>query len=198
MRRPQVLAFPQPPDVWLGVGSVAVSATGGGSGNPVVFTSASPGVCTTSGADGSTVTLVAAGTCTLSANQAGNATYSAAAQVQRSFQVTPGAPIRQRPLDNCVVVPRQIPLRGTTKLMDKNCITNAGQNVRVAVAGSVVGSRGALGEVRYWTVIRKANGAVFLRTRGYPLRLRIRWFAPAVDNYLAYTRIERYRTSTPQ
>jgi len=194
----QVITFPQPPDVSLGVGSVAVSATGGGSGNPVVFTSASPGVCTTSGADGSTVTLVAAGTCTLSANQAGNATYSAAAQVQRSFQVTPGAPIRQRPLDNCVVVPRQIPLRGTTKLMDKNCITNAGQNVRVAVAGSVVGSRGALGEVRYWTVIRKANGAVFLRTRGYPLRLRIRWFAPAVDNYLAYTRIERYRTSTPQ
>ncbi len=52
---PQVISFPQPPDVWLGAGSVTVSATGGGSGNPVVFTSASPGVCTTSGVAGATV-----------------------------------------------------------------------------------------------------------------------------------------------
>ncbi len=193
----QVISFPQPPDVSLGAGSVTVTATGGASGNPVTFTSATPAVCTTAGPNGATVNLVSAGTCTLRADQAGNANYTAAAQVQRSFQVTPVGPvgpIKQRPLDKCVVVPRQIPLLGTTRLMKKNCITNAGQKVRVTVSGSLAGSRGTLGEVRYWKVIRQANGAVFLQTRGYPLRLRIRWFAPARGNYLAYTRTETYRT----
>ena len=51
-----------------------VSATGGGSGNPVTY--AASGVCTNSGA---IVTLTGAvGTCTVTANQAGNANYSAA------------------------------------------------------------------------------------------------------------------------
>ncbi len=58
--------------------SFALSASGGGSGNPVVFASTTPAVCTVAG---NTATVLAAGTCTLTANQAGNATYSAAPQV---------------------------------------------------------------------------------------------------------------------
>lgn len=191
---PQVISFPQPPDASLAAGPVTLSATGGGSGNPVVFTSATPAVCTTGGPNGATVTLAKPGACTISADQAGNAAFLAAAQVQRVFQVAATTPIKQRPLDKCVVVPRQIPLRGKTKLMQKRCVTNAGQKVRVKVTGSVTGSRRSGGDVRYWKVIRKANGAVFLQTRGYTLRLRIQWSAPAVGNYLAYTRTEKYRT----
>ena len=54
----------------------AVAATGGDSGNAVVFGSTTPTVCTVSG---STVTFRAAGTCTVTANQAGNADYDAGA-----------------------------------------------------------------------------------------------------------------------
>jgi hypothetical protein len=66
-------------------GSYTVSATGGASGNAVVFSSADPSVCTVSG---SSVSFVAAGTCTINANQAGTSDYLAATQVQQSFGVT--------------------------------------------------------------------------------------------------------------
>jgi IPT/TIG domain len=64
--------------------SAALSATGGGSGNPVVFSVASRGVCTVSG---STVTYTAGGSCVIDANQAGNRTYADAPQVQRTIKV---------------------------------------------------------------------------------------------------------------
>jgi hypothetical protein len=65
-------------------GTATASATGGASGNAVTFTSQTPGVCTVSG---STVTGVAAGTCTIAANQAGNSNYSAATQVTQSSTI---------------------------------------------------------------------------------------------------------------
>ncbi len=65
-------------------GTFAVSATGGASTNPVVFASTTPAVCTVSGG---TVTMVAAGNCALTANQAGNASYSAAPQVTLSVAI---------------------------------------------------------------------------------------------------------------
>jgi serine/threonine protein kinase len=64
-------------------GSGALSATGGGSGNPVVFSSGS-GTCLVSG---TTVTYTAAGRCVVDANQAGNARYADAPQVQRTITV---------------------------------------------------------------------------------------------------------------
>ncbi len=65
--------------------SAHLSATGGGSGNPVVFSVGGPGVCTVSG---STVTYTAAGNCVIDANQAGNARYADAPQVQRTIKVS--------------------------------------------------------------------------------------------------------------
>lgn len=66
-----------------GVAPFAVSATSS-AGLTVAFTSATTSVCTVSG---STVTLVGVGTCTIDANQAGNANVSAATQVAQSFAV---------------------------------------------------------------------------------------------------------------
>jgi sugar lactone lactonase YvrE/phosphotransferase system HPr-like phosphotransfer protein len=64
--------------------SFTVAATGGGSGNAVTFTSS--GACSNSGATykmtGST------GTCSVIANQAGNSTYAAAAQVTKTVSAT--------------------------------------------------------------------------------------------------------------
>ncbi|MDD2923939.1 cytochrome c, partial [Rhodoferax sp.] len=55
----------------------------------VTLASTTPTVCTVSG---TTLTLVAAGTCTLTADQAGNTGYAAAPQVVRSFTVA-AAPV---------------------------------------------------------------------------------------------------------
>ena len=71
----------------LGDGAFTVSATGGASGNPITFTSATTSVCTATGTNGVTITPRTTGTCILRANQAGNANYSAAAQVERSFEI---------------------------------------------------------------------------------------------------------------
>ncbi len=68
---------------------VSPTATPGASGNPVVYGSTTPGICTVSG---TTVTMVAAGVCTISANQAGNATYAPAPQVTQSVSITGSAP----------------------------------------------------------------------------------------------------------
>ena len=69
-----------------GAAAFTVSATAS-SGLTVAFTSATTSVCTSTGTNGTTITLVGAGTCTIDANQAGNATYSAAPQVAQSFAV---------------------------------------------------------------------------------------------------------------
>ncbi|UJB65798.1 DUF3616 domain-containing protein [Acidovorax sp. YS12] len=82
---PQTIAFGTLADRLLGTAPFTVSATGGGSGKPVVFGSTTTTVCTVAGA---TVTLVATGTCTVQADQAGNASFAAATPVPQSFQVT--------------------------------------------------------------------------------------------------------------
>jgi hypothetical protein len=85
-RVPQSITFGQPPGTTAGTSS-SLSASAS-SGLTVSFTSGTPGVCTVSG---SAVTAVAAGTCTITASQAGNADYAAAPPVARSFRAGPAA-----------------------------------------------------------------------------------------------------------
>jgi hypothetical protein len=80
---PQSISFTAPAPGTVR-GSAQLSATGGGSGNPVVF-SAGSAVCTVSG---TTVTYTAAGRCVIDANQAGDARYADAPQVQRTVTVS--------------------------------------------------------------------------------------------------------------
>ncbi|SDD63179.1 lectin-like domain-containing protein, partial [Aquimonas voraii] len=67
-------------------GSFSVTATGGGSGNPVVLSSDSPAICSVSG---STVTQLSAGTCLLLADQAGDGNYLAAPQASLGVTINP-------------------------------------------------------------------------------------------------------------
>jgi CHRD domain/Dockerin type I domain len=84
----QTISFAAIADKFKGDAPFSVSATGGPSGNPVVFTSLAPTICTVSGTNGSLVTLAGPpGMCTIAANLAGNDTHYAAAQVTRSFKV---------------------------------------------------------------------------------------------------------------
>jgi immunoglobulin I-set domain protein/beta helix repeat-containing protein len=78
-----------PPSPAVFGGSYAPVATGGGSGNPVVFsidTSSGAGVCSLD-AGGTTVSFAGAGTCVIDADQAGSANFDPAAQQQQSFTV---------------------------------------------------------------------------------------------------------------
>ncbi|MEA2684962.1 MAG: trimeric autotransporter adhesin, partial [Actinomycetota bacterium] len=72
-----------PPATPLVGGTYMPTATGGGSGNAVVFSIASGPCSMSAGVD----YFGGAGTCVLAANQAGNANYTAAPQVTQSFTV---------------------------------------------------------------------------------------------------------------
>ena len=83
----QVISFTSsPPSPAIAGGTYTVTATGGGSGNPVAFSidSTSGSVCSISG---STVTFSNPGTCVIDANQAGGAGYQAAPLAQQIVRV---------------------------------------------------------------------------------------------------------------
>jgi fibro-slime domain-containing protein len=87
-----------PPAAPLIGGSYAVSATGGGSGNPVTLTAdASGAACSVADNGNSTasVSFIASGSCVIDANQAAAAGYSAAAQQQQAFTIA--IPTTMRP-----------------------------------------------------------------------------------------------------
>lgn len=73
------------PSVIVG-GTGTISATGGASGLPVTFISNTPSVCTVIGA---TVKGVSAGTCSIAADQAGNANYNAAPTLNFNLTINP-------------------------------------------------------------------------------------------------------------
>ncbi|CAK0739809.1 exported hypothetical protein [Gammaproteobacteria bacterium] len=64
----------------LTIGLIAKAEATATSELPVSFSSSTPAICATSGMNGSFVSAIATGTCTVVANQAGNANYNAAPQ----------------------------------------------------------------------------------------------------------------------
>ncbi len=104
----------------------------------------------------------------------------------------PGPGTAQIPVNGCVTPPgtKAIPRAGLKRLTRPHCRTNAGQKVTTKVIGQLA----PRGEVTLFKVIRKKNGAVFIRTYGYRLKLRITWSAPATGTYAAYKQTRTYRT----
>ena len=82
----QTIAFVTVGNQALGSTPPALTATAS-SGLPVMFTSITTPVCTTSGVNGATLTLVALGPCSITASQSGSVTYNAATPVTQTFQV---------------------------------------------------------------------------------------------------------------
>ncbi len=83
VQQSQTITFAALSNMTLGSAPFTLSATASSS-LPVSFASTTTSVCTVSS---TTATLVAAGTCTIQATQAGNAGYAAATPVSQSFQV---------------------------------------------------------------------------------------------------------------
>jgi PKD domain-containing protein/Regulator of Chromosome Condensation (RCC1) repeat protein len=104
-----------------------VTFTGGASGNPVVFTTLTPEVCSL---DTTAVILGAAGTCTVAANQAGNSEFLAAPQVTQTFTV---------------VSPNSSPFANAGD--DREVFRTAAQGVSVTLDGT--GSSDADGSIQY-------------------------------------------------
>jgi hypothetical protein len=87
----QTISFTSPAPAGATVGGPTYTATATAtSGLPVTLTidASASTVCTISG---STVSFIGVGTCVIDANQAGNANYNAAPQVQQSFLVSKGS-----------------------------------------------------------------------------------------------------------
>ena len=105
---PQTISFTGMPDTAWSVAPRALAASST-SGLPVTFSSDSPEICSV---DGDEVTLLAAGTCTITARQSGDEYFAAAESVTRSMDV---ALAEQDALE--VVVPSaELPLTGSMAL----------------------------------------------------------------------------------
>lgn len=85
------LASPTAP-VYSENGRFSISASGGASGNAIVFATTTPAVCRV---EGGSVTMLAAGRCSLTANQAGNTQYLAATQATLEVDITAAVPVLQ-------------------------------------------------------------------------------------------------------
>jgi MBG domain (YGX type)/Divergent InlB B-repeat domain/PASTA domain len=80
--KPQTITFTNVPSSAAYNSSFTVTATGGGSGNPVTFTAS--GACSVPPGSATYIMTNGTGTCSVIANQAGNSTYAAAAQVTKT------------------------------------------------------------------------------------------------------------------
>jgi hypothetical protein len=98
---PQTLAFgSQWPVAYVSSGTFSLSpAATASSGLSVAYSSTTTGVCTISG---TTVTMVAAGTCTIAADQSGNSNYTAATGLTQNITINNGSVVTNIPLDGTV------------------------------------------------------------------------------------------------
>lgn len=162
-------------------GSYAVTAIGGGSGNPVTFTIApsSAAVCSISG---TAVSFLQAGTCEVRANQLGGGGYAAAPQASQSFVVSVPVPVRSSQSVTFTSTPPDDARVGDTYDVAATG-GGSGNPVLFAVDGgacSIAGARVSFDAVGDCRVIatQSGNGAYF---DAQPLSQRIAVAAPVVD-----------------
>ncbi|MHB1209502.1 MAG: hypothetical protein ACYC1I_07305 [Acidimicrobiales bacterium] len=141
-KRPQAITLDALPPAYVG-GSHTLVATAD-SGLPITYS-----LDSTSGTDvcslsGSTVSYLKLGTCVINANQAGDATYDAAAQLQRSISVTLRPQVINAPVPPTVYVGGAYTLTATA---------DSGLAVTLSMdSASTVGSCSLVGAVVYfWT-----------------------------------------------
>ena len=184
----QSLVFAVPPVVTVG-GTGVVSATGGASGNAVIFSSTTPSICSVTG---SNVSGLVAGTCTIAANQSGNASYNAAAQVTQNINVTFNAVRRDFNGDGKSDILWRGPAGEVAVwLMNGSALQSSGvagiipANWQLAGTGDFNGDgradivrRGPNGEVAIWIM----NGSV-IQSSGSVTTVPLGWNIASVDDF---------------
>lgn len=209
----QTITFPALANAKLS-GTAPVPAATASSGLPVQYSSQTTGTCQASMSGA--ITLIAAGTCTIAANQPGDSQYGPAPEVTQSFQVLGkgggGLGAAQKAAGECVISSGKIPRRGSKSLMLPVCKTNAGQRIGVRVKH--LGLIGTRGDVRYfqlacksttakkrtWSTVKQTKsgaicpaGVMKIRTLGYKQSLRVIWSAPRTAAYKAFRVSKTYR-----
>ncbi|MGA2350388.1 MAG: Ig-like domain repeat protein [Terracidiphilus sp.] len=157
--QPQTISFTVSSPITYTASPITLVATGGASGNPVTFSIVS-GPGTLGGLNNSVLTITGVGTIVLAANQAGNASYSAAPQVTQSIVVNPA------PTTITLTANPANPTQGQPDLLTAT-VTGAGQP-----GGTVVFSFGA---TTLCTATLNASDVGFCS------------FTPASDNNLTVT-----------
>lgn len=155
----QSITFPEIATTAIDVGPVALTATAS-SGLAVAYAETTPSVCTVTG---SLVNLIGEGDCTIEADQAGDANWSPAATVARTFTVTAtganptpdaGAGVAQTAVGGCVTAGKSpvLPRRGTKRLMKAGCEGTSGEKIAVKVSRVTPRSATARGDQRYYSL----------------------------------------------
>ena len=127
-------------------GTFAVSAAGGASGNAVTFTIAasSASVCSAGGANGATITMLTGGTCTVHADQSGNADYAPAAQATLAVaisQATSSITLSASP--NPVVQGAPVTLTASVNAATPTVTPAGGMQAFVAATGTIAFADGS-------------------------------------------------------
>src|SRR5690606_36534060 len=117
------------------------AATGGGSGNPVTFSSTTTTVCRL---DGSTVTLDAPGTCTIAADQAAGNGFRAAQRVTQDIAVSTISTNVELSLDLDTIYDGQSASATAEVTVAAGTLAAAGGTVQFAVDGIDVGDAVAI------------------------------------------------------
>jgi len=142
---------------------------------PVSFTSTTTSVCTTGGINGSTVVSLTAGTCTIAANQAGNANYYAAPQMTKN--VTIDVPIvakSPQTIGTITFAPAILMLGGTTvisatatsglsvkfKSISTDICTVSGRTVTSVAAGTCTIAANQAGNATYKAAPQKSKSII--------------------------------------
>ena len=84
---PQTITFNALPTKTYGDANFQLTASGGNSGNPIIFSSSDTTIAKCIGSNGSIVSIVKAGTVSITANQLGNPVYSAAMPVSQNLVI---------------------------------------------------------------------------------------------------------------
>jgi hypothetical protein len=151
----QVITFDAIADQTLAASPVTLHASAT-SGLTVAIVSTTPLVCTV---NGTMSTLVAKGTCTLRATQAGDATYPAASPVTRSFavlavpQTITFPPIADHPLGDIIAVAAAtassgLPVRYAA-IPASACTSDGSATIRLVAAGTCSITASQPGDARY-------------------------------------------------
>jgi hypothetical protein len=130
------------------------------SGLTVSFSSSTPAVCTIT--TGGTLTLPTSGTCTIDANQAGNASYLPAPVVSRSFSINgqvPGAPLigTARAYDSSASVSFDPPASGGGSPITSYTATSQPGGITASAASSPITVNGLSNGVSYTFTVTATN-----------------------------------------
>jgi len=168
----QTIVFNSPGEQTLGTTPALLQATSS-SGLPVALTTTTPSVCTVSVM---TVTLVAPGTCTVLASQAGNTTFAAAPDQTVTFNVidsnVTGTPVTPPTTSTTGV----IPVAATGKTLYASCagchgpaaagglkVLNGANNALI-ILSAIAGNLGGMGSLSNLTNQNLADIAAYLAT----------------------------------